>query len=629
MRTLRMLLAALFVPAIFLFASDLLTTQEQVYLGETNIRPAFNTASQHIHSSPGISIVQGMDNTHFDFQSNGGDERHLWVKPDGSVHAVYSGYADDKIGRGTFYVYSSDFGETFSMPARVETKAAEFPALDVTPDGRAVILSHKASDPRSLFFQIDFQKGMGFFLSTDIPDDPPNYALPRVVVPSDSIAVFSAYSRLGTNSVWNAFNYKTSTFLHAQHQEMFPGVSGNYGLFHALAKSANGKVAMAMINVLTWDGAQWNKEYDFGENGVIVRESTDGGLTFGDPIDVTQYGNNTNSVHNHIGMRALSAMYIGEDLHLTWVEMTVDDVRNMAKEATRIMHWSPAVNDGIPSPAVTWSGKHFAHWEDDPHISLMDFPHIGADANGVLSIVFCSFPPDVTVKDPETGYLYADIFAVSSSDNGHLWGEPVNLTNSPNMDDRFPYISEWNEAGKINVLYQTDSKTGQISQDSKYVGDVDFLFLKTDHPPTKTVSFEDEHFWQSFTHMQTPRFFSTATGVDDKIYIIGGSESSENMPSTSVSTNEMFDTFTHTWETLSPMPTPRSDHAACPFDGKIYVLGGYAAYGENTLPTVEVYDPVIDSWEQKSDMPFARSGFTDIVEKRRQSHFKRSRRTVT
>lgn len=221
MRTL-ILAAVVILLAMSLSAKHVSSTQQKVFLGRTDITPAFHTHStHHITSSPGISIVQGMNNTHFDFQSNGGDERHVWVKPDGSVHAIYSGFADDKIGRGTFYVYSQDFGETFSMPARVETKAAEFPGLDVTPDGRAVIVSHKGSDPRSLYFQIDFQKGMGFFLGTDSPDDPPNYALPRVVVPSDEMAVFSAYSRLGTNSIWNAFNFTSNTFLHEQHQEMF------------------------------------------------------------------------------------------------------------------------------------------------------------------------------------------------------------------------------------------------------------------------------------------------------------------------------------------------------------------------------------------------------------------------
>lgn len=370
---------------------------------------------------------------------------------------------------------------------------------------------------------------------------------------------------------------------------------------------------MVMVNYLAWNGDDWAREDDFGENGIIVRESMDGGLTFGDPVDVTQYGNASGSPHNHIWLIGLSALYVGEDLHLTWVEQTIGDIHPIPHEALRIMHWSPAVNNGIPTVAVTWDAQHFAYWEGDPQIAPMDFPHIGVDEDGVLTIVFCSFPPDTTVKDPETGYLYSDIFAVSSADNGYLWGEPVNLTNSPQMDDRFPYISEWNEAGKINVLYQTDTKTGQISNGSEYVGEVDYLFLKTEHGPTKQITFEDEYFWQTVTQMGTPRFFCTATEVDDKIYVIGGSECIEAIPLSSVGTNEVLNTTTHTWTTVAPMPTPRSDHAACSYNGKIYIFGGYNSYSENTLNTVEVYDPATDTWEQKSDMPMERSGFAAFV----------------
>lgn len=471
-------------------ARDLPADSPNVFWGgQGKVSMVATAKSTPAEGSPGISIVQGHNNTGFDFQSNGGDERRLCVLPDGSVHAVYSGHSPDKNERYTYYVFSDDFGSTFTEPKQVETRPAEFPTLGVTPDGRAVVVSHKAKDPRCLYFQIDYQKGMGFFLPTNIPDDPPNYALPRVAVPSDSIAVFSAFSRLAINSVWNSFNFKTNAFTHEQNQEMFPGVSGNYGYTHALAKSKNGKVAMAMINYLAWDGEDWMRENDFGENGVLVRESLDGGLTFGDPVDITQYGNELPPPFHHVWLTGLSALYVGEELHLTWVESFLNDIHTRPHNALRIMHWSPAVNNGIPTVAVRWDSLHFAYWEGDPQIAPIDFPYLGVDEEGVLTISFCSFPPDTTVKDSLTGYLFSDVFAVSSADNGYSWGEPTNLTNSPEMDDRYPYISEWNEAGTINVLYQSDTKTGQIPWGSQYVGEVDYLFLKTDHPSTEPYNF--------------------------------------------------------------------------------------------------------------------------------------------
>ena len=80
---------------------------------------------------------------------------------------------------------------------------------------------------------------------------------------------------------------------------------------------------------------------------------------------------------------------------------------------------------------------------------------------------------------------YWDISAVSSADNGLTWGEPTNLTNTPRIDDTYPFISEWNQSGKINVLYQTDILSGEVRNGGQqFVGNVDHLFLQTDHPST-------------------------------------------------------------------------------------------------------------------------------------------------
>ena len=468
--------------------------------------------------SPGLSIVHDYDTVYWDYQSNGGDERHLWVMPDGSVHAIYSGRTKDAFGRGTFYVYSEDFGETFTGPIRVEKKSAEFPAMDVTPDGRAVVVSHKASDPRQLYFNIDFQKGMGFFMENDLPDDPPNYGLARVAAPSDSIAVYMGASPLGKECIWNSFNFKTEQCLYESNQILFPGVNQEWT--SAMAKSKDGKVAIVMINFLAWGGQDWDKHNDFGENGVIMRESLDGGLTFGEPIDVTQYTNNTSTLHNHVWVVGLSAMYIEEELHLTWVELEVEDVYNVPHKAHKIVHWSKNVNNGIPTVAARWDSLHFGFWTGDPLLAPIDLPYIGADEDGVLSITFCSFPPDTSIKDPANDFLYADIYAVSSADNGLSWGEPMNLTNSPTMDDRYPYISEWNEAGKINILYQTDTKTGSFFQGDRFVGAVDHLFLKTDHPSTEPYNFyastkvKAEHSPKVFTLYQNyPNPFNPQTTI--------------------------------------------------------------------------------------------------------------------
>jgi len=45
------------------------------------------------------------------------------------------------------------------------------------------------------------------------------------------------------------------------------------------------------------------------------------------------------------------------------------------------------------------------------------------------------------------------------------------------------------------------------------------------------------------------------------------------------------------------MPTPRSEVAVAPLDGKIYVIGGFEADGSPSA-RVEVYDPATNKWSE-------------------------------
>src|ERR687892_2895465 len=57
------------------------------------------------------------------------------------------------------------------------------------------------------------------------------------------------------------------------------------------------------------------------------------------------------------------------------------------------------------------------------------------------------------------------------------------------------------------------------------------------------------------------------------------------------------------WETLAPMPTPRTEVAAAVVGGRIVVVGGFAPAG--TVGTTEVYDVAADAWSAGPDLPVA------------------------
>ena len=120
--------------------------------------------------------------------------------------------------------------------------------------------------------------------------------------------------------------------------------------------------------------------------------------------------------------------------------------------------------------------------------------------------------------------------------------------------------------------------------------------------------------WEVITQLPTKRWeFSTAV-VHDKVYIIGGSLFDNRAGPFGLSTVEIYDTQTNTWQRGADMPTPRTNAKAAVVNGTIYVFGGYNSK-DNFLQNwkmaehVEAYDPLTDTWSRKKKMPISRIYF--------------------
>jgi parallel beta-helix repeat protein len=110
--------------------------------------------------------------------------------------------------------------------------------------------------------------------------------------------------------------------------------------------------------------------------------------------------------------------------------------------------------------------------------------------------------------------------------------------------------------------------------------------------------------WTKKQNVPTPRVCATACVFNDKIYVIGGWNSSD------LAANEVYDPLTDTWEAKKRMPTPRGFASYGVVNDTIYVIGG----GFPTpLSNVEAYDPVTDSWTTKHDMLSPRAGASAAV----------------
>jgi hypothetical protein len=104
--------------------------------------------------------------------------------------------------------------------------------------------------------------------------------------------------------------------------------------------------------------------------------------------------------------------------------------------------------------------------------------------------------------------------------------------------------------------------------------------------------------------LQKKRWGHTATTVNGKIYVMGGTDVAKGEALTSI---EVYDPATGNWEFEGEMSLGRIGHRAVAFEGKIYVFGGITQEpSPGTLDDVEVYDPARQTWEQLTPMPTPR-----------------------
>lgn len=104
--------------------------------------------------------------------------------------------------------------------------------------------------------------------------------------------------------------------------------------------------------------------------------------------------------------------------------------------------------------------------------------------------------------------------------------------------------------------------------------------------------------WESLPPLPTPRSEVAAASDDDRIIVAGGFDAGGG----SVATVEIFDLATGTWSTGPDLPVPLNHPMAAAFDDTVVVLGGYLGPGLRT-PTDRVFALRGDRWEELAPMP--------------------------
>lgn len=111
--------------------------------------------------------------------------------------------------------------------------------------------------------------------------------------------------------------------------------------------------------------------------------------------------------------------------------------------------------------------------------------------------------------------------------------------------------------------------------------------------------------WQFVAPLPRPRHHAAAAAVGQFIYVIGGDETLDFIPESTV---YRFDTVANRWTEVAPLPNPRAALAAVTIGGKIYAVGGVPNYRQ-----LSVYDPATDTWTDLAPMPTGREHLAAVA----------------
>lgn len=99
-----------------------------------------------------------------------------------------------------------------------------------------------------------------------------------------------------------------------------------------------------------------------------------------------------------------------------------------------------------------------------------------------------------------------------------------------------------------------------------------------------------------------------AAVVGDTIYLVGGFNTTTNVPTDRVLT---YNCATKAWGEAAPLPAPRGGHAAAVLGGKVHVLGG--GNSRSTIADHTAYDPTTNTWASLAPLPRAMGSPAAVV----------------
>jgi hypothetical protein len=113
--------------------------------------------------------------------------------------------------------------------------------------------------------------------------------------------------------------------------------------------------------------------------------------------------------------------------------------------------------------------------------------------------------------------------------------------------------------------------------------------------------------WSSAASLATRRAYHTATALNGKVLVVGGTN--DDVPGgVGLASAELYDPTSNTWSAAQSLAAGRTSHTAIllSLNGKVLVAGG--SDGANVLASAELYDPTSGTWSTVGRLATARAG---------------------
>ncbi len=388
--------------------------------------------------SPGEQI----GTTTYDYQANGSWGMRLALDDSNQIHVDWMYCGGAYPGNPRYIKWNFRFpGGFWYGDAAASTSISGYTQLDITRDAdvsmqRSVIAYHYDAGS-GLFGWVDIDGGNGWGSWPNDPKSPEDadniwpyiavcsnnsnivMATQRTPLPGDHI--LHLYLTTDTGNTWALIGEFDSCGTICQ----FVRASHNPG---------SDKVVFVWTQAIESIGTNWQLN-----NDVYYILSTDNGVTWGAPVNLTNYMphsavtdtatmayNNVNAVFDN-----------SDNLHIAWGVHTPyvqnDTLYTLLRHA-KIFHWDEVSNSTtqINSPSINYSEPN-GWWLDiydraGSWATACHQPQLIVDPNGDL---YCFWQgQDDTTDYSAAGYFNGEFYGSRSTDNGATWSNYMNLTNT-------------------------------------------------------------------------------------------------------------------------------------------------------------------------------------------------------